>query len=166
MPDRLPPPLITRFVLREQLQFCQPEALASLLEREGLNRGLTLTPKASAVLSLAAHETPREALRLLHVAWIQAQAAGVHVVDETLAHQTLQRIGREPSGLEESHRTYLDVLERAGGSLGIRTLAARLGLSKQTVLRTIEPFLVRHGWVSITPRGRTLTVEAEARAAA
>ena len=41
-----------------------------------------------------------------------------------------------------------------------------LGLSKQTVLRTIEPFLVRHGWVSITPRGRTLTVEAEARAAA
>lgn len=40
--------------------------------------------------------------------------------------------------------------------MGLRMLAAKLGVSKATVAEVIEPFLIRRGWVEITWQGRQL----------
>jgi Holliday junction resolvasome RuvABC ATP-dependent DNA helicase subunit len=51
---------------------------------------------------------------------------------------------------------YLAVLDAMGAS-SLETIALALGLDHRSVSREVEPLVVRHGLVKITPAGRKLT---------
>jgi Holliday junction DNA helicase RuvB len=44
-----------------------------------------------------------------------------------------------------------------GGPVGIETIAAALGESRDAIEEVIEPFLMQQGFVQRTPRGRVIT---------
>jgi len=155
-PDELPEPLLSRFVYREHLDFQGPADLAELLERAARRQGLAPSGAAVELLAGAARGTPRVALGLLQAARDQTLAEGATRLDAPVARRTLERAGVEPSGITSAERRYLDLLAAAAGCLGLSTLAGRLGETARTVQRVIEPFLLRGGWVEITPRGRRL----------
>ena len=62
-------------------------------------------------------------------------------------------------GLDRLDRAVLDALCRrfGGGPVGISTLAVAVGEERETVEEVAEPFLVRHGFLARTPRGRVAT---------
>jgi len=156
-PERLPEPLLSRFVHRERLSFEEPETLVALLaQRAEGDDALVLARTGAEVLAAAARGTPRTALALLWTARDQAVAEGAGAVDAAVAGRALARAGYEPSGIRRAEREYLDVLGASGRCLGVRTLAGRLGTSPRTVEGVIEPYLLRAGWVEITPHGRRL----------
>ena len=64
--------------------------------------------------------------------------------------------GFDKDGLRPFERTYLEVLERLGGKAGIKTLASAMDMELSEVEETVEPWLVREGWVAKTSRGRVL----------
>lgn len=68
----------------------------------------------------------------------------------------------DPEGLDRLDRTVLRALiERfGGGPVGIGTLAVSVGEEAETLESVVEPFLVRAGLVSRTPRGRVATMRA------
>lgn len=75
--------------------------------------------------------------------------------DETL--ETLDDLlGIDADGANDQDRDYLDYLS-VTGVVGLDTMAGRLCIDKQEILKTIEPFLLAHGWIIITGRGRALT---------
>ena len=47
-----------------------------------------------------------------------------------------------------------------GGPVGLDTLAAAVGEDKGTLEDIVEPFLIHHGYLDRTPRGRVATSRA------
>ena len=50
------------------------------------------------------------------------------------------------------------ILQRfQGGPVGLESLAAALGESKETIEDVLEPYLIQEGYLERTPRGRIAT---------
>lgn len=63
--------------------------------------------------------------------------------------------GVDKDGLENIDHRYLQVLKEEGVA-SINLLSAKLSLDKDTILSTIEPYLLKIGKIEITTKGRTL----------
>jgi len=53
-------------------------------------------------------------------------------------------------------RRYLETLKTLGGKASITLLQYSLGLTRETILREIEPGLIHMGLLRIGPKGREL----------
>jgi Holliday junction DNA helicase RuvB len=65
-------------------------------------------------------------------------------------------------GLDRLDRAILDAIVSRfeGGPVGLNTLAVSVGEEPETIESVVEPFLVRVGMLSRTPRGRVATRKA------
>ena len=45
----------------------------------------------------------------------------------------------------------------SGGPVGLETIAAAIGESKDTIEDVLEPYLIQLGFIQRTPRGRVIT---------
>ena len=68
--------------------------------------------------------------------------------------------GIDDQGLSRSDREYMRHLIEADEPIGVETLASALGESTETIEQSIEPFLLRLGFVQRTSRGRVATEKA------
>lgn len=59
-------------------------------------------------------------------------------------------------GIPPSPRRYLDLLSALGGRASLSLISSMLHLDVETVKREIEPFLLSHEMIKITPKGRIL----------
>jgi Holliday junction DNA helicase RuvB len=66
----------------------------------------------------------------------------------------------DASGLTKLDRSYLSILVEAGTPLGVSTMAASIGEGEDNLLQTVEPFLLRKGFIRKTGRGRVATQKA------
>lgn len=57
-------------------------------------------------------------------------------------------------------RAYLAILVESGVPLGVSTLASSVNEGEENLLQTVEPFLIRKGYVRKTGRGRIATAKA------
>uniref|UniRef100_A0A6M3KYL1 Putative RuvB domain containing protein n=1 Tax=viral metagenome TaxID=1070528 RepID=A0A6M3KYL1_9ZZZZ len=60
----------------------------------------------------------------------------------------------DPDGLDNADRAYLSCL--SDKPTGLQNIAAMTGLDRITLEETIEPYLLTHGFIQRTPRGRIL----------
>lgn len=65
-------------------------------------------------------------------------------------------LGIDADGANDQDKDYLEYLAE-NTTVGLETMAGKLHMDKQQVLKHIEPFLLEKGWISITGRGRRLT---------
>ena len=77
-------------------------------------------------------------------------------------HAALELYDVDPLGLDRLDRAILDaiVTRFEGGPVGLNTLAVSVGEEPETIESVVEPFLVRVGMLSRTPRGRVATRKA------
>jgi Holliday junction DNA helicase RuvB len=87
-----------------------------------------------------------------------AQVSGRAEADGALASDALDRLGVDANGLEEMDRRVLELLARSAGQPhGLKTIAAAVGESEDTIEEVYEPHLLRSGFVQKTSRGRLIT---------
>jgi Holliday junction DNA helicase RuvB len=67
-------------------------------------------------------------------------------------------LGIDSDGANDQDVDYLEYVAR-NKVVGLDTMSGRLRVDKKEILRSIEPFLLEKGWISITGRGRCLTEE-------
>ena len=62
----------------------------------------------------------------------------------------------DKNGLDQTDRLLLrTIIEKfSGGPVGLDTLAAAVGEDSGTIEDVYEPYLIQHGFLSRTPRGR------------
>lgn len=65
-------------------------------------------------------------------------------------------LGIDHEGATDQDIDYLEYLTE-NPTVGVDTMAGKLGIDKQEVAKRIEPFLLLKGWIQITGRGRKLT---------
>jgi Holliday junction DNA helicase RuvB len=70
-------------------------------------------------------------------------------------------LGVDSWGLESVDRNLITTIYDRfdGGPVGVRTLAAAMGVAEETLTGALEPYLLRRQLLDVTERGRQLTNE-------
>ena len=151
-------PFRARFGLQEKLELYPAADLCQVLRRTAQLLDVLADEDAFTLIAERSRGTPRIANRLLRRVRDLADVRGVPRIGRELADETLARLGIDQAGLVETDRKILRCLERhGGGPAGIKTLAAAVGESEDTLETVYEPYLLMVGFLSKTPRGRMLT---------
>ncbi|PRY70352.1 Holliday junction DNA helicase subunit RuvB [Glaciihabitans tibetensis] len=157
----LPNPLRDRFGFTAHLEFYDNAELEQVLRRAAQLLELPIDGRALAEIAGRCRGTPRIANRLLRrvrdYALVHGSDAGL-----TAVHAALELYDVDPLGLDRLDRAVMEILLTRfdGGPVGLNTLAVSVGEESETVESVVEPFLVRIGLITRTPRGRVATREA------
>jgi Holliday junction DNA helicase RuvB len=151
-------PFRGRFGLLERLDPYPDEDLVTILARSARILDIELEAGAARAIAARARGTPRAANRFLRRVRDWAQVNDRRRADAALAEQALERLGVDALGLEELDRRILRQLAgQRGEPLGLKTVAAAVGESEDTIEEVYEPHLLRAGLIEKTPRGRSIT---------
>ena len=155
----LPAPLRDRFGFTGHLDFYSDADLKKVLARSAAMMGTEAHPDGLAEIARRSRGTPRIANRLLRRVRDWAQVRGTGVIDLAAARAALEVYEVDELGLDRLDRAVLRALctRFNGGPVGLSTLAVTVGEEPETVEEVAEPFLVREGLISRTPRGRIAT---------
>ncbi len=155
-------PLRSRFGIFYHLDFYRVEDLAKIIKHSAKILGLDIDSEAADEIARRARGTPRIANRLLRRVRDYAQVKKLAKVDLLIAKETLQELGIDQGGLDDYDRkvlkTIIEIYE--GGPVGVESLAATLNEEVDTIVDTIEPFLLQAGYLKRTSRGRLVTKQA------
>lgn len=154
----LPNPLRDRFGFTAHLEFYDEAELAQVLARTAAMLGLPIDGEAIAEIAGRCRGTPRIANRLLRRVRDYALVHGGRA-DVDAVRAALELYDVDPLGLDRLDRAVmLTILTRfGGGPVGLNTLAVSVGEEAETIEAVVEPFLVRIGLITRTPRGRVAT---------
>jgi Holliday junction DNA helicase RuvB len=157
----LPNPLRDRFGFTAHLEFYDDTELEQVLRRAAVLLDLTIDKRALAEIAGRCRGTPRIANRLLRRV---RDYALVHGTDASLpaVNAALNLYDVDALGLDRLDKAVMQILLTRfdGGPVGLNTLAVSVGEEPETVESIVEPFLVRIGLITRTPRGRVATREA------
>jgi Holliday junction DNA helicase RuvB len=154
----LPNPLRDRFGFTAHLEFYAEDELRQVLARAARLLELDIDADAVAEIAGRCRGTPRIANRLLRRVRDFALVHGGRA-DVTAVRAALELYDVDALGLDRLDRAVMEiVLTRFdGGPVGLNTLAVSVGEEAETVEAVVEPFLVRIGLLTRTPRGRVAT---------
>lgn len=161
-------PLLARFGISLRLDYYSCSDLEKVVARAAGLMNLDIEPAATREIAFRSRGTPRIAGRLLRRVRDFAIADGTMKITGELADRALTRLGVDRNGLDEVDRRYLNCLANrfGGGPAGLNALAFALAEAPETLETSVEPFLVRSGWIERTPRGRALSDEGQRLVAA
>ncbi|HEY5320991.1 MAG TPA: Holliday junction branch migration DNA helicase RuvB, partial [Galbitalea sp.] len=169
----LPNPLRDRFGFTAHLEFYDEAELELVLKRASALLGLEIDGRAIAEIAGRCRGTPRIANRLLrrvrdyalvHPSTSSGTSHGTKSADSDLAavHAALELYDVDALGLDRLDRAVMQIILTRfdGGPVGLGTLAVSVGEEAETIESVVEPFLVRIGLITRTPRGRVATRDA------
>jgi Holliday junction DNA helicase RuvB len=150
-------PFRGRFGLVERLTPYPDEDLVRILLRSAGILGLELERDGAALIAARSRGTPRITNRFLRRVRDFAQVAGRARIAAADAASALERLGVDEHGLEDLDRRVLACLAAATAPVGLKTIAAAVGETEDTIEEVYEPHLLRSGFLQKTSRGRVIT---------
>lgn len=144
-----------------RLEFYSDDEIATILKRSAELLKINTTDKILGRISKRCRATPRTANYLLKRCRDLAQLEGGELTDE-IVDRTFDLLEIDALGLGKPDRAVLEVIVHKfnGGPVGLNTIAAATGEESSTIEDVIEPYLIRHGLLERTPRGRTASPDA------
>jgi Holliday junction DNA helicase RuvB len=164
----LPNPLRDRFGFTAHLEFYDEPELEQVLVRAASLLDLDIDRRALAEIAGRCRGTPRIANRLLRrvrdYVLVHPAESSTTAADADLAavHAALELYDVDELGLDRLDREVMTIMLNRfdGGPVGLNTLAVSVGEEAETIESVVEPFLVRIGLLTRTPRGRVATRDA------
>ena len=155
-------PLRDRFGFVARLDYYDPADLTAIVERAAGILGVELAPDGAVEIARRSRGTPRIANRLLKRVRDYAEMRGDGTVSAPTARAALALFEVDELGLDKVDRAILAALCRTFGGqpVGLGTLAVSVGEQPETVEDVYEPYLLQHGLLQRTPRGRVATAAA------
>jgi len=152
-------PLRNRFGIFYNLDFYVVEDLAKIIQQAAKHLGILIDESAAFEIGRRSRGTPRIANRLLRRIRDYAQVAKINKIDQKVAMSALEELGIDKAGLDELDRKVLKtIIENfGGGPVGAEAIAASLNEEVDTIIDTIEPYLLKAGFLKRTSRGRLAT---------
>ncbi|MBQ1282298.1 MAG: Holliday junction branch migration DNA helicase RuvB [Bifidobacteriaceae bacterium] len=158
----LPSPLRARFGFTAHLDYYPTEELKRLIHRSSDVLDIKLSDSAADELSLRSRGTPRIANRLLRRVRDWAVVHDLTEAGKKTVTDALDLYQIDTHGLDRLDIAVLNAIVKqfSGGPVGLSNLAAMVGEEAETVETVCEPYLVREGFLTRTPRGRVATKKA------
>jgi Holliday junction DNA helicase RuvB len=158
----LTPPMRARFGIEQRLNFYPSADLETIVHRTADVMKVMIESDGAAEIARRSRGTPRVANRLLRRVRDYAQVKGSGVITRTMADQALALLDVDAFGLDDMDARILKtIIEKFdGGPVGLSAIGAAIGEDPNTIEEVYEPFLVQHGFLQRTPRGRMATAQA------
>ena len=152
-------PLLTRFPMRERLDYYQAEQLQKIITRAAGLLNIAIEEKGSEEIARRSRGTPRIANNLLRRVRDYAQVKGDGRITAAIADLALAMLEIDENGLDEMDKRILDavIVKFGGGPVGISSLAVAVGEEPDTLEEVYEPYLIMEGYLNRTPQGRVAT---------
>ncbi|GLC28402.1 Holliday junction ATP-dependent DNA helicase RuvB [Roseisolibacter agri] len=155
-------PMRARFGIVERLNYYPEDALELIVRRTADVLKVPCDAGGAAEIARRSRGTPRIANRLLRRVRDYAEVEAGGAISKEVADLALRRLDVDEFGLDDMDARVLRcIIEKFdGGPVGISTIAAAVGEDGGTIEEVYEPFLVQHGFLQRTPRGRMATSQA------
>ncbi|MDO4316758.1 MAG: Holliday junction branch migration DNA helicase RuvB [Lachnospiraceae bacterium] len=155
-------PLRDRFGVVNRLEFYTVEELKLILLHSAKVMKVDIEPDGAEELARRSRGTPRLANRLLKRVRDFAQIQYDGRITGEVARFALDLLEVDRMGLDNIDREILMTMITSfkGGPVGLEAVATTIGEDAGTVEEVYEPYLVQHGLIARTPRGRVVTEEA------
>ena len=152
-------PLRDRFGIIAKLNYYTEEELYRIIKRTSRVLDTPITDDAARELARRSRGTPRIANRLFKRVRDFALVYGDGIINEEILTTSLDRLKVDKTGLDETDRLLLTaIIERFnGGPVGLEALASSIGEEASTIEDVYEPYLLQHGYLKRTTRGRMVT---------
>ena len=152
-------PLRGRFGIFYNLDFYKVEDLAKIIKHSAKALSMDIDEEAALEIGRRARGTPRIANRLLRRIRDYAQVQKIDKINVEVTSKTLDDLGIDKAGFDELDRKVLKLILESygGGPVGVESLAASLNEEVDTIADTVEPYLLKAGYLKRTSRGRLAT---------
>ena len=152
-------PLLTRFPVRERLDYYQGEDLQTIVLRSARLLDVETDPDGAAEIARRSRGTPRIANNLLRRVRDYAQVRSDGRISGEIADKALAMLEIDQDGLDEMDKRILEaiIVKFSGGPVGLSSLAVAVGEEPDTLEEVYEPYLILEGYLNRTPQGRVAT---------
>ena len=152
-------PLHDRFGILARMEFYQTEELAEIIRRSAILINTRLDDSGTQEIARRSRGTPRIANRLLKRVRDFAEVMGKGHINHKMANRALELLEVDNKGLDTMDRRFLlTIMDKfAGGPVGLDTISAAIGETRDTIEDVVEPYLLQEGFLDRTPRGRRVT---------
>lgn len=146
-------PFYDRFQIKEHLSFYNEDELAKLARSNAEKLGLVISDEDLLEIAKRSKGTPRILNGRLQ--WYKNYKSCMN--DHATIDDIFQLQGIDNNGMDVYDRTYLELLKKnKGNPLGLKAISALTGIAVDTIENSVEPYLVRKGFVVRTQKGRVL----------
>ncbi|MBE5916864.1 MAG: Holliday junction branch migration DNA helicase RuvB [Pseudobutyrivibrio ruminis] len=161
-PGLLSAPLRDRFGIIGHMDYYTPEELSTIVTASAAKLNAPIDYEGAYQIALRSRGTPRLANRYLKRVRDYAEVRYDGRISKEVAAATLDSLEVDTLGLDNNDRNILlAIIERfAGGPVGLDNLAATVGEDSGTIEDVYEPYLLQHGLIVRTPKGRVATKDA------
>lgn len=152
-------PLRDRFGVIQHLEFYSVEELKLIIQHSARVLNVQIDEQGALELARRSRGTPRLANRMLRRVRDFAQVKYDGRITLEAANTALDILDVDKLGLDQTDRLILmTMIERfAGGPVGLDTLSAAIGEDSGTIEDVYEPYLIKNGFITRTPRGRVVS---------
>lgn len=147
-------PFYDRFTIKEHLSFYNHNELAKLAGLNAQKLGLMIEESNLLEIAKRSKGTPRilNARLQWYKNFISYHENKIVDIDTIFSSQ-----GIDNRGLDVYDRLYLDILiKNKGNPLGLKSISSLTGIAIETIENSIEPYLIREGFVIRTQKGRII----------
>lgn len=155
-------PLRDRFGIVQRLEFYNQVELSHIVKRSAAILGVQIDQLGASEIAKRSRGTPRIANRLLRRVRDYADVRATGNITQTVAENALDLLDVDQHGFDMMDRKLLlAVIDRFdGGPVGVDSIAAAIGESRDTIEDVFEPYLIQQGFLQRTSRGRIATKNA------
>ena len=152
-------PLLTRFPIRERLDYYSCEHMSHIVSRSANLLNVIIDIEGANQIARRSRGTPRIANNLLRRVRDYAQVKANGAITNQIADQALAMLEIDSHGLDEMDKRILEtiIVKFRGGPVGLNSIAAAVGEEADTLEEVYEPVLIMEGYIQRTPQGRTAT---------
>lgn len=147
-------PFYDRFTIKEHLSFYSESELAKLAGSNAEKLGLNIAESDLLEIAKRSKGTPR--ILNARLQWYKSYTA-FHKDRSVSIDEVFEKQGIDKNGFDVYDRLYIDtLLKNKSTPVGLKTISSMTGIAQETIENSIEPFLVRMGYVIRTSQGRII----------
>jgi Holliday junction DNA helicase RuvB len=152
-------PLLTRFAVRERLDYYTAEHLEKIILRSANLLNVEIEVSGAHEIARRSRGTPRIANNLLRRVRDYAEVRHDGKITAPVADKALAMLEIDQNGLDEMDKRILEtiIVKFGGGPVGVNSLAVAVGEEPDTIEEVYEPYLIMEGYLNRTPQGRVAT---------
>lgn len=147
-------PFYDRFQIKEHLSFYSEDDLAKLARSNAIKLGLMISDDDLLEIAKRSKGTPR----ILNARLLWYKNCKLFYTDKSMTvDEIFNNQGIDKNGLDNYDRMYLQLMKKSiGNPLGLKSISSMTGIAIETIENSIEPYLVRKGFIVRTQKGRVL----------
>jgi len=147
-------PFYDRFTMKEHLSFYSDNVLAKLVRSNADKLGLSLTDSQMVSIAERSKGTPRilNARLQWYKNYVESYPEDKDDIDKIFNSQ-----GIDSNGFDCNDKLYIEILKKnRTNPLGLKAISSMTGIAMETIENSIEPDMIRKGYVIRTQKGRLL----------